>query len=583
LLEVTANPAGLTAGQYEAAVTLAVPNGPSLQIPVIMTVVGFQGNKALVVSTGSLVLSGLVGGSPLSSTVSLGTFPSGTTHEYTAHASSGTGWLSVTPFTGLAPTQLQITANPALVPGPGTYDGTVLVTSLLTGQQEGVFVRLNVAARAITVDPTSLTFNQTVRGLAPPAQTVQIRANTPSNYTVSGQPSWVRISSTSGSTPGSLTVNVDPTGLPPGSHTGNVRITGPDNQLTIPVTLNIPEPPAPTATPSSLAFTYVLGSPAPASQTFAVGSTTAESIPFSAAVKTESGIEWLVVTPSSGATPATLTASIVAARVVPGQHKASITITAADPVARPAIVDVTLNVSSSGIAVQTVLHAGTLAPTPVAPGLIVTLTGTGLGPATAVVAKPTAAGAYETRLSDVRVLFDDVPAPLLYVQSGQINAIVPYSIYGRATTRIQVESGSSYSVPVELRVVDSVPGIFSLESGGRGQGAIVNSDGTINSSTNASVRGSVISVYATGEGQTDPQGQDGRVIVTDLRRPLLKVTAKIGGLPAEVLYAGSAPQQVSGMLQVNLRIPVDVEPGSVPIEIQVGTAASQQGVTVAVR
>jgi uncharacterized protein (TIGR03437 family) len=102
-------------------------------------------------------------------------------------------------------------------------------------------------------------------------------------------------------------------------------------------------------------------------------------------------------------------------------------------------------------------------------------------------------------------------------------------------------------------------------------------------STNPAERGSIVTIYGTGEGQTDPQGQDGRIILTDLRRPLLPVSARIGGRSAEVTYAGSASMSVSGMFQVNVRVPADSGTGSVPVEIQVGTAVSQSGVTIAVR
>jgi uncharacterized protein (TIGR03437 family) len=93
----------------------------------------------------------------------------------------------------------------------------------------------------------------------------------------------------------------------------------------------------------------------------------------------------------------------------------------------------------------------------------------------------------------------------------------------------------------------------------------------------------VITVFGTGEGQTDPPGQDGRVILTDLRRPRLRVTARIGGRPAEVTYCGSAPTLVSGVFQANIRIPEDIQPGVVPLEIQVGDAVIQPGVTIVVR
>ena len=61
------------------------------------------------------------------------------------------------------------------------------------------------------------------------------------------------------------------------------------------------------------------------------------------------------------------------------------------------------------------------------------------------------------------------------------------------------------------------------------------------------------------------------------------VTATIGGRRADVLYAGSAPGQVSGMCQVNLRIPADLEPGTQAVEVQVGGIATQRGITIAVR
>ena len=91
-------------------------------------------------------------------------------------------------------------------------------------------------------------------------------------------------------------------------------------------------------------------------------------------------------------------------------------------------------------------------------------------------------------------------------------------------------------------------------------------------------------LYATGEGQTVPDGVDGLLTGTTLRRPALPVSVTIGGQPAEVLYAGSAPGLVSGVLQVNARIPAGVTTGpAIPVVVTVGGASSQAGVTLAVR
>jgi uncharacterized protein (TIGR03437 family) len=262
------------------------------------------------------------------------------------------------------------------------------------------------------------------------------------------------------------------------------------------------------------------------------------------------------------------------AQLLQGQNLGNITVASpGDKLQRT--VSVVANVSGSAVVVKTILHGARLTPTTIAPGMIVTIMGRGLGPFTGVVARPNAAGAIETRLSGVRVLFDGIPAPLLFVQRDQINAIVPYAVYGRVSSRIQVESSTIFSVPIDVRVVDAAPGLFTISNSGRDQTAALNSDHTSNSLSNPARRGTVISVFGTGEGQTESPGQDGRVISTDLRRIILPVTAKIGGVSAEVTYAGSAPGLVSGVFQANIRIPEGVESATLPIEIQIGGATTQ--------
>ena len=226
------------------------------------------------------------------------------------------------------------------------------------------------------------------------------------------------------------------------------ELNGP-NRLTIAVSLEIPEIPAPTVAPSSVTFAHELGSPAPKSQSIAIGSNTGTTVAFSAsaAVGAESGVNWLTITPTSGSTPATVTAGVNTAQLVPGQHSGSITITPTDGLTAPKTVAVTLTVSASTVVVRQLLNAATLAPTPVSPGENVTITGAGVGPAVGVVASPTAAGAIETRLADVRVLFDGVPAPLLFVRSDQINAIVPYALHGRALTSFNSKSAAAFRSP----------------------------------------------------------------------------------------------------------------------------------------
>jgi len=157
-------------------------------------------------------------------------------------------------------------------------------------------------------------------------------------------------------------------------------------------------------------------------------------------------------------------------------------------------------------------------------------------------------------------------------------------VAGRVSATVMVEYQGIASLTDTVRVIDSSPAIFIANASG--QGAILNQDGSANSVKNGAAAGSVVSIFATGEGQTDPAGMDGVINAKTLPvpKPVLPVTAEINGEMAEVTYAGGAPGEVTGMLQVNVRIPSDVPSGtSVSVTITVGVATSQAGVTVAIK
>lgn len=220
----------------------------------------------------------------------------------------------------------------------------------------------------------------------------------------------------------------------------------------------------------------------------------------------------------------------------------------------------------------------------VAPGEIITIFGSAIGPPVLTTMRLTSAGLVDNLLADTRVLFDGIPAPLVYVLRNQNSVIVPYAVAGKSTTQAQVEYKGLKSELVALRVASAAPGIFTLNSSGSGQGAILNENMTINSASNPAPRNSVVVLYATGEGQTSPPGIDGKVASDVFPKPLLSVSVQIGGVPAEVLYAGAAPGLVAGVIQVNVRIPNGIIPNNaVPVIFAVGSINGQQGVTLAVR
>jgi uncharacterized protein (TIGR03437 family) len=211
--------------------------------------------------------------------------------------------------------------------------------------------------------------------------------------------------------------------------------------------------------------------------------------------------------------------------------------------------------------------------------------GSHMGPDKVAPLQLDANGLVSTTAGGVRILFDGVPAPLVYASSTQCSAVVPYFGATKATTHVQVEYKGVRSEPVEFAVGVTAPGLFTMDFSGKGQGAILNEDGVTRNSVSApAYPGSVVVLWGTGEGITDPPGVDGRPAVDVLPKPLPPVSVQIGGLPATVLYAGAAPGAIPGLFQINARISPDVTPGdSVSLSVKVGNLASQQGVTVAVR
>jgi uncharacterized protein (TIGR03437 family) len=195
-------------------------------------------------------------------------------------------------------------------------------------------------------------------------------------------------------------------------------------------------------------------------------------------------------------------------------------------------------------------------------------------------------GMVTTEIGETRVLFDGVAAPMVYALNGQISCVVPYEVAGKTTTQVVVEYQKVKGAAVAVPVVEAVPGIFSVPPIGTGQGAILNQDYSVNGASNAAAVGSVIMVYATGEGKTDTP-ISGRVTPggEPFTRPLLTGwSATVGGKPSpNIWFAGSAPGSVAGVFQVNLEIPAGLRAGNYELIIKAGSFSSTAGLTVAVK
>jgi uncharacterized protein (TIGR03437 family) len=213
----------------------------------------------------------------------------------------------------------------------------------------------------------------------------------------------------------------------------------------------------------------------------------------------------------------------------------------------------------------------------VAPGEIVAIFGTGLGPPQIAYARYDAAGLLGNSAGSSTVFFDGVQAPVIYALDGQVSAIVPYS--AASSTKVRVEYQGRSSNEVTVPVAAAVPGIFRYPSST--QGVAVQEAG-FNSDQLPVERGKIVWFYVTGEGQTVPAGVEGRLpVAPNWPVPAGDLTATFGDKPGRVEFKGLV---YAGVLQLNVRVPDDAPVGAnVPLTVTVGGISSPPGTTIAVK
>ena len=231
------------------------------------------------------------------------------------------------------------------------------------------------------------------------------------------------------------------------------------------------------------------------------------------------------------------------------------------------------SVSLAGIASSGADHVSPF----LAPYDLLSLYGLNLGPSTPAYAQ-VVDGVVTDSIGGVQVLFDGVPAPLLYAGPNQINAVVPMAVAGRDFTQMQVITPGGTIEGPAMPVRASNPQIFHSAGG---YAAALNQDGSINTAANPAAPGSVVTIWATGAGLTYLFPLDGTILQAggNPGEPLLPVailSGPTGSLSSlEVLYAGSAPGDVAGVMQVNFRLP---ESPALPFgfQLQVGAMLSDR-------
>jgi uncharacterized protein (TIGR03437 family) len=218
-----------------------------------------------------------------------------------------------------------------------------------------------------------------------------------------------------------------------------------------------------------------------------------------------------------------------------------------------------------------VTDAVTAAPIgPAAPGQLLSLFGAGLGPQTGISGFAAGQTSLPTSLANVQVTFDGLPAPLLYVSSGQINVQVPFEVAQNASTVMTVSIGPD-SVTRMFAVASSNPSVFldmSVSVAGCDLSYVgdvvfaavaLNSDGSRNSCANPAKPSTSVTIFLNGvaaklggTGSITGPNPDPFSSQVDVRSDMVS-------LAAGPLFP--APGMIAGISQLSVQLPAISVPG----------------------
>jgi uncharacterized protein (TIGR03437 family) len=572
---VTVDPTGLLPGTYTGLITVTYNTAPTSYQLVTVTL-QIDSTNSLWNLSGNLVFNYKFG-DPAPAAQNL-TVSYASMIFFSVEATSTGNWLKVDTTSGITPAVIKVSVDPTGL-AIGTYTGLITLTSFAAAAPATVGVTLTVTgAPSLTASPLALDFQAAAGGAPPAGKTFTVTSSPASNFQIRvAGGTWLSVNPEIGTTPATVTVSVNPSGLAAGTYRASVIIQTPGatsgGQL-VAVSLTVTGSVSLRVDPSDpIRFDAAPGGPSPAAKTFVVSASSP------AQVAVASSQPWLTVTPSSGTTPLTVSVSAVAAGLAAGTYNGVITVSAPG-VAQTIQIPVVLSIGGALPAIREVSNgAGLLRE--FAPGSILFLYGRDFGPRETIVAPATPQLA--STLGGVTVTIGGIRAPLVSVGPAQILALVPFELAGRTQVNIQVQYQGSASEPFPVGFAETAPMILTADGSGRGQAAAVNQNGSRNGPAAPAPRRSIVSIYLAGGGLFDREVLSGAILGTTALRLRAPVRVFLAGVQADLHYAGQAPGMPAGILQFNLHVPMELTGGtSVPLAVRIGDYFAQPGVTLSV-
>ena len=618
-VRVSVDASGVGPGSYQAAIFVRTTSAPfaSRVIPVLVQVT--PAIAVLRTSQSGLIFEAVAGSGALPSRdFSIANAGSGDMMWMVEIRSiSGGNWLTVSPTDGIstagqAPPSVSFNAD-ATGLAAGSYNAIVRIRAPgAANSPQFVHAVLNVLPAGSTaplqLSPSGLLFLANAGGAPPAAQQVRVFAggdaavNFSASTTAIDDEGWLRVSPSNGTasatTPGQLSVRVDPSALATGAYRGLVNVALSDGSTRSVNVLLVVAPPGTfgtSGTPPSGALTAKLEPPRPTQEsctpsklamvhTGLVGnfaSPVGWPVPLVVQVTDDCGTEQAnaaVITTFSSGDPA-----VVMTNLKNGLYSGTWT-----PASAASVVTITSTAVAIGLEQATTQISGAIGANavpqvfsggavhaasfsngaPLPPGSIFSIFGTNLA-ADQFFAQDVP---LPKELGGLSATLGNFDVPLFFTSGGQVNAQVPFDLPPDSSSQLVVKVGEAFTVPETINLSAVQPGIFTVNQSGSGPGAILDANFALVSSSNPVRAGDVIQIFCTGLGATSPPVSSGELSPSSPPATVVTpVTATVDGLDAPVSFGGLAPGFV-GLYQVNVQIPAGVSSGEIELVL------TQQGV-----
>ena len=590
---VSASTSGLGPGVYHGRVRL-VAGSQSVTVPVALAV-GAAGAE-LDTDVSGLYWEMTEGGAPPASREVTVLNRGAGTMSWVAEAVEFSGnqqWFGIGPTSGASradglagPSAFTVSPIGAGL-AAGVYSGLIEVRS--AGQNPRLIsATLRVVPTADTVqrrvEPGGVVF---VSGAALAPKTVAVHRNrrgaapfVAGVSTVSGG-DWLTATPTSGSASEegvvTLELTADATGLTPGIYTGQAGVTFGDGIVeSIAATLIVP----PGGSSPCTAASFVI---APISPAEGFRALTGSAVRLEAEIRDNCGqpVDQASVLASFNSGDA----STPLERMGPGRYAGAWNPANADSQAnvvftalagaltgRRFVAGAVEGAAQAAISRLGVVNAGSFASgEAISPGAIVSVFGRNFQPETiSADAVP-----LPTELGDLSLRLGGREAPLYFKNNTQINAQAPFELLPNSTAQAVVKVDGHYSIPEEVAVASSRPGVFALPT--QPNRAIVQFPNGALSGPEVPVRpGDTVTVYLSGIGEVDPAVATNAAPPAQepFARAVANVDATVGGEGAAVIFLGLTPGFV-GLAQANIVIPPTAPVGpDIPFVLSVGDQPS---------